>query len=256
MNYAARVVRKAVNTVNNLIEDRKVAKLFRGRPVYHVHVRKTAGTSINLSFFSNYTNEDPDAFYQQLVKKNNSRLISGDDIIVGWDQSRISQGEFNYAFSHIPLHQLNLDSSVFKFTCLRDPVKRFVSHYNMLMYYKNHEPEHPVLRGEGQWLGSSFDDFLNNVPTHHLKNQLHMFSSKLDHLEATDTVMQLDHVMFTESLATDLKELETKLSVQLPLLRSKSYGFKADISEDSLDHLREILDDEYTFIDEVKSRLV
>ena len=255
MNYAARAVRKAANIITNTIEDRKIDKLLEGQPIYHVHIRKTAGTSINLSFFNNYTEEDPNSFYQRLVAKNNSRLIKNNKVIVGWNQSFVNRGKFNYAFSHIPFHQLNLKPHIFKFTCLRDPIKRFLSHYNMLMYYQHHEPNHKILKGEGHWLGNSFGDFLKNIPMHHIKNQLHMFSSQLDRAEAFDNIMQLDHIMFTENFADDLKTLEKKLNLQLPVLRSKSYGYKADIPESSLSRLREILDDEYLLLEKIRSCL-
>ncbi|MEK6477326.1 sulfotransferase family 2 domain-containing protein [Catalinimonas sp. 4WD22] len=255
MNLLNRVRKKAIRTFRNVLEDKEVDKIFCPPSVYHYHIRKTAGSSINLAFFDNYVNEDLDEFYQKLTKKYNGRLISNKAIIVGWNDVLINKGKFNYAFSHLPMHQLQLPSHVFKFTCLRDPVKRVVSHYNMLMYYQENDPAHPVFKGEGAWLGNSFEDFLDNLPVHHLKNQLYMFSDILDSSEAFDNIMKLDHIMFTENFTSDLKKLETKLSLQLPLLKIKSYGYKADIPKNSLSLLREKLKDEYLLLEKIKSCL-
>ena len=132
-------------------EDRVVKKLIlqqKQKPIYHVHIRKTAGTTINFAFLSNSGSVNTDSFYESIAQKSNHRQIKNKKVFVGWNVQLINKGNYSYAFSHTPLHKLNLQPDTFVFTCLRDPVKRVVSHYNMLKYFQKENINHPCMKVE------------------------------------------------------------------------------------------------------------
>ena len=100
--------------------------------MYLVHIRKTGGTSLNNMFLS-VSGYDSQALYQELANRPTHRVIRNGLVFVGWDIASINRGLYFYAFSHHPFHKLSLPERTFTFSCLRDPMKRVVSHYNMLM---------------------------------------------------------------------------------------------------------------------------
>jgi len=107
----------------------------KGR-VYHYHIRKTAGTSLNLAFFSEYGAEEAKHVHQQISKRRfNLRAINRNEVFVGWETNLLSTGHYFYGFSHSPLHELRVSEGSFTITIFRDPVKRVASHFNMLRHY-------------------------------------------------------------------------------------------------------------------------
>lgn len=234
-------------------ENKKVEKILKNTPfpIYHIHIRKTAGTSINFSFFSN-VHDNANIFYKKLAEKDNHRLIHNNKVVVGWNHSLINSGKYSFAFSHIPIHQLSLPDDIFKFTCFRDPASRVLSHYNMLKYYQLNEINNPCMRTEGAWLGNNFNDFLINIPKHHLLNQLYMFSENYDIKDAINEVKKLDEVIFTENLEMGLKKIENSTGWILPNEIRKNYGYKEKIDDATLNYLKDILKPEYEFLEKVK----
>ncbi|MBL4663623.1 MAG: sulfotransferase family 2 domain-containing protein [Flavobacteriaceae bacterium] len=221
-----RILHKINNEKAKLLqvkEENLVRKIVQkqSQPIYHIHIRKTAGTTINFAFLSNAGVSNTEQFYESIAHKPNHRQIKSSKIFVGWNVKLIEQGEYSFAFSHTPRHQLNLKPEVFTFTCLRDPVKRVVSHYNMLKYYQLNNIDHPIMKVEGKWLGKSFDDFMVRMPKEHLLNQLYMFSSSCDLNEATDSLLSLNKIIYTENLKVGLDELEIKTGWQLPISNQK-----------------------------------
>lgn len=219
------------------------------RPIYHVHVRKTAGTSINFAFLSNAKATNTQEFYRSLALKANQRKIKNNKVFVGWNVKLINEGDFSYAFSHTPFHQLNLPSHVRTFTCLRDPAKRVISHYNMLRYFQLNEVAHPCMKVEGNWLGNSFDDFLDRIPKEHLMNQLYMFSESMNVEDALNNLRSLDKIIYTEQLDRGLLELEKFTQWKLPVSNQKKYSHKEDITAEQLEKLKKLLAAEYQLME-------
>lgn len=224
------------------------------RPIYHLHVRKTAGTTINFAFLSNTGLPDVESFYERLAAKENHRLIANNHVFVGWNKPLINEGCFSYAFSHHPMHQLDFKQKPFLFTCLRDPVKRVISLYNMMKLYQIEGVDHPAVYKDGDWLGSSFDDFLTRIPKDHLLNQLYMFSENFDPNEAYDNLMALDKILFTEDLADGLRDLEGIVDWKLPISNQKTYSYKSEIGPSEIAKLKERLIPEYKLLEKINAR--
>ncbi len=240
-----KVIRKIVSTINYK-EENKVRKILSNsnRPIYHFHIRKTAGTAINFSFLMDRDSNVVQEFYDSLAQKFNHRLVKKNKVFVGWNKSLINKGHYSYAFSHIPLHQLKLPKNTFRFTCLRDPTNRVISHYNMLMYFKKNKIKHPCMKVEGKWLGNSFNEFISNVPRKFLLNQLYMFSNKLEAEEAINNILDLDLILFTEDLENGIRSLAIKTKWELVISKQKNYGHKEEITESEMQKLEILLNDE------------
>ncbi len=237
-------------------ENRRADFLFQQQKtpsIYHYHIRKTAGTSINFAFLAHSGAADINDFYQQLAQKNNQRLIANDRVFVGWNRRLIEGGKYFYAFSHAPVHELNIPKNTFTFTCLRDPARRVISHYNMLCYYQKNNIPHPCMRVEGAWLGDSLDDFLENIPKNHLMNQLYMFSKNYNLEEAEERVRACSYYFFTENIEQGIADLSAKLGLELELSHQKKYDFSAPVSESQLTHLKEKLAPEYRLMKRLRT---
>ncbi|MFC1688676.1 sulfotransferase family 2 domain-containing protein [Pseudomonadota bacterium] len=220
------------------------------RRIYFVHIRKTAGTSVNKMFIS-LGNEDSSVVYQNLVDSPEHQVISNGKILVGWNSELINAGRYFYGFSHIPLHQLNLRPGTFVFSSFRDPVQRVLSHYNMLMHYRVHAPNHPCMKIEGEWVTGSFDDFLDRIPKEHLQNQLYMFSEHFEVDEAVEKVKNLSHFFFSESFDRGVDELGKKTGLRLEPVHTRKAGYKSVIQKESIDRLRNMLVPEYEFLSRI-----
>lgn len=219
--------------------------------IYHVHIRKTGGTSLNHIFLGVGAVNSENAYNElghhlpHCCEWNGYRYV-------GWNQCLIQEGNYFYAFSHLPYWSLSLPPKTFTLTCFRDPVNRVLSHYWMLRNYVEDSVKHPFLDVEGEWLGDSFDDFLDRIPPEHLKVQLWMFSEKFNIDEAIQRIRNLSYVMFTEQFSDGLKQLEQTLGLSLQYQHRRS-SRKGEISPQSIARLREMLADVYTFIGKVKS---
>ena len=219
--------------------------------VYLVHIRKTGGTSLNNMFLS-LSGEDSNQLYAQLAQTPDHRLLSNGKIYVGWNVNYINEGVYFYAFSHTPFHRLSLPGNTFTVSCFRDPVKRVVAHYNMLMDFYVNEIDHPCMETEGKWLGKGFDDFLAKIPKEHLLNQLYMFSSGFNISEAVSNVQKLSHFFFSDDFDKGVLQLNEKTGLNLEAIHIRKASYKAQISDGNLAALREMLHDEYRFLDSVR----
>lgn len=220
--------------------------------LYLFHIRKTGGTSLNNMFLS-LSGGDPRSLYQDLVNAPRHRIIENDLVFVGWNTFLLSQGDYFYGFSHASFQDVSVEDDTFTFTCFRDPVRRVISYYNMLMSYRENHVDHSCMAIEGDWLGASFDDFLCNLPKQHLLNQLYMFSNAFDVDEALENVKTLSHFFFTEDLAEGVAGINQKTGLQLVPVHVRKSDFQTDIRDDSLVRLRKMLDIEYRFLDAVRS---
>lgn len=90
--------------------------------VYHLHIRKSAGTSINSAFWG------LDGFTLNSIKAE-PIFIGRRYSFVRKSKEFIEKGDYLFASSHFPQWELNLKPNTFTFTMFRDPYKRLVSLY-------------------------------------------------------------------------------------------------------------------------------
>lgn len=220
--------------------------------IYLVHIRKTGGTSLNKMFLAESECE-PTEFYEELGLASQRRLARNGLVFVGWHSRLLNRGNYFYGFSHVPLHELNLRKNTFTITCFRDPVKRVVSHYNMLMDYTVNGIENRCLQTEGHLVGKGFEHFLDTIPKEKLLNQLYMFSKDYSVEEAVAEVEKLSHFFFTEAFSSGVEELNRLTGLDLKAIHTRRSGYSEEISDDSLSRLRNLLDDEYAFLDRLRA---
>lgn len=227
------------------------------RRVYHYHIRKTAGTSLNAAFWNL-----ADLNLQKIGRR--TEICQNGFIFVRHSRSLIEQGHYFYGNSHRPAYTLQLPPKTFTITILRDPLKRVLSYYRHLVWVrdcpdaKQSEPYFPELQRKTAWLGSSFQDFLTQVPQENLLSQLHMFSQNYDIDEAAERILACSAVCFTESFSRDFEQL--KQQIQIPSLQEKrertfTAETQLEILPDELAQAREILEREFTLLAKVSQRL-
>lgn len=202
--------------------------------------------------FLSLSGEDPNVLYKRLLRAPDYRLISNGLIYAGWNIGHINKGNYFYAFSHAPLHKLSLPEKTFTVSCFRDPVKRVISHYSMLMGYRENNFDHPCMKSEGTWLGNNFRDFLMRIPKQHLLNQIYTFSDRFDIEEAVSNTRHLSHYFFTDAFEEGVRELSRKTELPLEPMHVRAAGYRAHIPDDALSELRERLDPEYQFLDAIR----
>lgn len=255
--FARKAFQKLAASSKAITEEKKYRKItenynFHGyKRIYLFHIRKTGGTSLN-SMFLSLSNEDSNNLYTKLGQSPDHRLSRNGLVYVGWNTKYIKKGNYFYAFSHTPFHKLSFPEKTFTVSCFRDPVKRVVSHYNMLMNFSLNKINHPCMATEGKWLGNNFVEFLSKIPKEHLLNQLYMFSPNFDITEATSNVKSLSHFFFSDSFGKGVDEINKKTGLKLRSIHIRKAKYKAQISDDSLATLRDMLHDEYRFIDGIK----
>ncbi|MFH1457243.1 MAG: sulfotransferase family 2 domain-containing protein [Patescibacteria group bacterium] len=220
--------------------------------IYHFHIRKTGGTSINNAFLS-LGGKKGNEVYKKLYEKNNSRLLSGNYVFVGWHKRLIRRGNYFYAFSHQPCHKISLPEKTFTFTCLRDPLNRIISHYKMLLEYKVNNINHPCMKKEGKWLGDNFGNFLDNIPKNVLLNQVHMFSKKLDVDEAFNNIKNCSFFFFTENFEQGMNELSKTLNLPLTITHDRKSVIKPKIDQEYLKKAKIVLKPEIYLYNKLKN---
>ena len=219
--------------------------------IYHVHIPKTAGTSLNHMFLALVTHSPGEA-YALLGEKRNHRITLNGKTFVGWNLDFINQGRYFYAFSHTPYHKLNLPPRTYTFTCLREPAKRIVSRYQELIEYRNNNSTHPVMKTEGLWLGESFSDFLDRVPDEFLLGQLYSFSADMDINQAYDTIKTLSQYMFSDSFSEGVDIINTRLHLGIEPIHMRQ-SKKIEIIPGDMERLREKLGKEYRLIEMLRN---
>ncbi len=190
--------------------------------VYHYHVRKTAGTSLNSAFWALAGLDLRTMSDRQVAEGNGLKVVRGNPRL-------IEEGDYFFANSHQPAHTLRLPPSTFTVTILRDPASRAISYYSYLLWARSgeanrdREPFLDEVLAESAFLGRgprrflarlsprrrepAFRDFLDRVPPSHLLTQLHMFSERLDPAEAAERALACSAVCFTETFPEDLRAL-------------------------------------------------
>jgi hypothetical protein len=236
--------------------------------VYHYHVRKTAGTSLNAAFWALAGLDYGAMSNRQLVEGNGLKILQG-------GAKLIPEGDYFFASSHQPAFKLQLPPRTYTITILRDPAARAISYYRYLLWARSGgadraaEPYIDAVRAESAFLDGGhrlpfwlrrllrmrepgFEEFVERVPAEHLLTQLHMFSARLDPDEATERILACSAVCFTETFSEDLERVARELQLDLAERGERRFGETVDLSPQERDLLRERLAPEYAMIEHVR----
>ena len=241
-----------LKAINESIEAKRLAETydFNGyKRIYHYHIRKTAGTTLNHRFHA-LGGADGVKIHKKLLSKPNKRIILSGKVFVAWNLYLIQQGNYFYAHSHFPMHMLKVPPQTFTVSCFRNPLDRIVSHYKMLIGDQYGKGGPISIEHEKKWLGSSFVDFVRNMPKHHMLRQLYMFSEHYDVDEAFERVTALNYFFFMDEFEETLVNLALLLGLPLQsgCLSNKSQASYKP-SESELELLREQLVPEINLYD-------
>lgn len=213
--------------------------------VYHHHIRRSGGTSVNAAFF----NTGGDGFRaKEPLLAGQGWMVHGGRVFVAHNKFLIERGEYFFARSHSPAHDVQLPPGTFTITVLRDPVQRVISHYNLLAEWEAKDVRHPSRAVEGPWLGASFTDFLARIPREHLFRQLYTFSPRLSVDEAQAALAKVDAVLVLEQLADGLGLLGQRLGLDLALFHEKASTPVLPVSDADRATLRDLLEPEYALL--------
>ena len=221
--------------------------------IYHVHIRKSAGTSINSAFWGL-------AGYSLESVKREPIIVTNDYVFVRNHKELIEEGFYFYGNSHIPFWKLDIPEKTFVFCMLRDPYKRLVSLYKYLHHVaslnpdtaEKEEPSYKALQYQLAWLGDNFSDFLDYLPKNHLQRQLYTFSEKMDASEALENVNKLDRVYFQEDFEAAIADLSKTFHLKLTINRERSFNsVPIAIDENEKQRALQLLEKEYQFYNRV-----
>ena len=224
--------------------------------IYHYHIQKTAGTSLNAAFWS-LAGLDMSSMARSLYKFKDGYVF------VLNSQRAIEKGNYFFASSHTAAHKLNLPPNTFTVTVLRAPIDRVLSFYRyMRFFYENPssrsiDPFWKESYREAQYYfrdSTSFQDFLSRIPPARLSSQLYMFSSEYNVDEALERISDCSAVLFTENLSEGVDSLSKALGLSLVLAQERRFNKKLDlgITSEQMDFLTEALADEVKFYERAK----
>lgn len=247
-------LRRAIQHGQYLLSDRrelaslKPARIALGyERIYHFHIRKTAGTSLNFAFRNAFLDGFSSPRNEEAMLRKNWTVHAG-RVYVTHNKYLLERGDYFYGDGHAAFHELRLPAKTFMITIVRDPIKRILSHYRMLVHWKNNDVSHPARSQEEGFIGNSFSDFLDRVPRAHLMRQLYMFSKTFDVAEAVDNIKKMNFIMVTEDFSEHLRHLGTLLQIDLRSYSEKSTYGAVELTERDRDRLVRVLEPEYALL--------
>jgi hypothetical protein len=222
------------------------------RRVYLHHIRKSAGTSLFLSFLA-LGGEDPLDVWRRINSARLPRTVSGPYAYASVHRRLLAEGAYLFGRAHRPVDEQPLPPDTFTVTVLRDPVARVHSYFDYLV--AGDEPDAPgqVSWRERRLADDGFDAFLDQVPERHLLCQLHTFSTALDVSEAVDRIAGCSAVFFTEDYAAGLADLSRRLDLPLDVYRARVTGTRSVLTTSQVDRLRAMLGPEYELLGRLAS---
>jgi hypothetical protein len=223
------------------------------RRIYFHHIRKTAGTSLCQMFLTAAAGAprgDGQVLWDQLWAAHRHRMAHGDKVFVAGEKRLIEEGHYFFASSHIPAHELTLPPGTFTITCMRDPVRRVLSHYHMLLSQKASGDRAFVK--EGPWLGANFTEFVENLPKEHLLRQVYTFSRTFDPDEAYENIVRCNAWFLTEDMYGAAAALGAQVGLQLAPTRANRSKVRTSAPAAQLHKLRELLQPEIVLFERLR----
>ena len=218
------------------------------RRVYLHHIRKTAGTSVFLSFLA-LGGEDPVAVWRRINAGRLPRTISGGYAYASIHRRLLAEGDWFFGRAHRPVVEQPLPDGTFTVTVLRDPVARVHSYFDYLVVGDSPDTPGRVAPRERRLAVDGFDTFLDRVPARHLLSQLHTFSTTLDVAEAVDRVAACSAVFTTEAYAHGLAALGDRLELPLTVHRARVTQDRSTLTPAQSGRLHDLLAPEYELLE-------
>ncbi|MGH9079616.1 MAG: hypothetical protein ACRDYE_05990 [Acidimicrobiales bacterium] len=217
------------------------------RRVYCYHVRKTAGTSLFLSFLA-LGGEDPMDVWRRLTASRLPRAISGDFSFAANHRLLLAEGAYFYGRAHRTAARQSRPPKTVTVTVLRDPIERVHSYFDYLV--TGDEPSTPARATDRQRVvaAAGFDAFVERVPARLLLNQLALFSERFDVSEASDRIAACSSVFFTEQFADGLAVLGQRLQLPLEVQRARVTAHRTSLTAEQIERLRARLEPEYELL--------
>jgi len=194
--------------------------------VYHIHIRKSAGTSLNNVFF-NQAGLSLQEFWREPV------YIKNEMVFVQHQKEPINAGNYFYASSHYPIWELNLKPNTFTYCILRNPIDRLVSLYKYYCWVNqvddktgySMDPSYYVLLAQEHLLNKSFTDFVKELSSKYLSNQLFIFDKDLNPEKALERLTEVNKVYFFDKLDFAITDLTATLNLK-PTQLTKERNFQ------------------------------
>lgn len=221
--------------------------------IYHVHIRKCGGTSVNMMFLQQFAGEvGAQEAYDALSNAPDHRAVVSGIPVVGWNQRLIERGAFGFGFSHIPFHELTLPRDTYSFLLLRDPASRVISHYAMLRSFIEQSIAHPCLETEGYWAENGFDAFLEHMPRAHLERQLYMLDPDFDLDRALWRLSTISNVKMLPNLDRLVAEINDEFQLDLAPIHTRKAANPFRPDEGQRQRLEGRLENEYRFLEKAR----
>lgn len=218
------------------------------RRVYLFHVRKTAGTSLAMSFLA-LGGEDPRAVFARMATRPHTTRSRG-RVFVHHERALLQQGHYLFGWSHHPWWYLKLPPATFTVTVLREPLERLVSLYAYLADARSDEGlPFPAPAEDRKWAEGGFSAFLDRVPANAALNQLHTFSESRCPEEAAERIRGLDAYFFTANYRQGLSSLVRRLGLPLVERTERASVATVGLSGAELARARDVVADEYRLLD-------
>jgi hypothetical protein len=251
-------VRRAVRDIRDIFAIRRDDPTYRelaasyelpdgSKRVYCYHVRKTAGTSLYLSFLA-LGGEDPMDVWHRINHSRLSRTVSGRYAFASNHRRLLAEGAYFFGRSHRSADLQPLPPRTFTVTVLRDPVDRVRSFYDYLVVGDAPDVPGRVTERQRRWAAGGFDRFLEQVPERHLLNQVATFSSRLDVSEAVDRIASCSSVLFTKTFDEGLAGLGHRLGLPLEPQRARVGAARSPLTDAQEAKLRARLEPEYELL--------
>ena len=209
------------------------------RRIYFFHVQKAGGSSIRRSFYNLAEPREkvPEVFHNPTIR----RAVIGDKVYVSHHVGMINQGYYFFASSHLPQSAINLPENTFTFTCLRNPVKRFLSRYRELLRLNIEQPDNFHLKQAAGWFSTDFMNMLEKIPDEEILFQLRMFSENLDVNEAVENVQRLSYFFLTNEMQQGIQYLIQHLDLPLELYHERKTNYDYELPDEQLSYLKQRL---------------